>query len=225
MNAVSEKNQKFIFEGLNLLSSVDDLKQCEEEIFSYLKAYSNGSIIDKTELFKVIDKAEYFKVKTDDIIGTISLHVSKVQYEQDDVKDKLTAVNKNACIGKVTLPANIVTSSVLPDFDITIVNLGLDGIDKDRDEIYLKLYYPDLTEFSEKIVPINNNVSNLMDTVKVSVTNMKSPGRNYQYNLSIKVRQRDTGLVFGNMEIRGINISKEVDSFHVIQETYQRVQD
>ena len=122
MDSISEKNQRFILEGLSLLSSLDDLKECEKEIFQYLKTYSEGSIIDKTELFKVIDNAEYFRVKTNDIVGTISLHISKVQYQQKDIEDKLTAVNKNAYVGDVTLPANIVTTDFLPEFNITIVN-------------------------------------------------------------------------------------------------------
>ena len=224
MDSISEKNQRFILEGLSLLSSLDDLKECEKEIFQYLKTYSEGSIIDKTELFKVIDNAEYFRVKTNDIVGTISLHISKVQYQQKDIEDKLTAVNKNAYVGDVTLPANIVTTDFLPQFNVTIVNLGLDGIQKDKDEIYLKLFYPDLMEFSEKIIPINETITDLMGQTTITVNDMKSPGRNYQYNLSIHIRNKESGLVFGSLEIRGINISKEVELNHVIQETYKRIQ-
>lgn len=224
MNAISEKNQKFIMEGLNLLTSLNDLKECEYQIFKNLKTFSEGTLIDKTELFKIIDTAEYFKVKTNDIVGTIALHISKVQYDNDDVEDKLWSVDKNACIGKVTIPVNIVTTNTIPKFTIDVVNLGLEGIDKDRDEIYLKLHYPDLTEFSEKIISFDKSANNIMDTLKVSVSDMKSPGRNYQYNLSIYVRDKVSGLVFGSLEIKGINISKEAEALHVIQETYQRIQ-
>ena len=120
MNDISEKNQRFIIEGLNLLSSLDDLKGCEEEIFKYLEAYSDGSMIDKTELFKVMGNAEYFQVKTNDIVGTVSLHISKVQHEQKDIQDKLDAVDKNAYIGSITLPANIVTTDLIPNFDMDL---------------------------------------------------------------------------------------------------------
>lgn len=224
MNTISEKNQKFIIEGLNLLTSLNDLKECEYEIFKNLKTFNEGTMIDRTELFKIIDTAEYFRVKTNDIVGTISLHISKVQYEHSDIEDKLTAVDKNVQVGKVTIPANIVTTDIIPDFSIDVVNLGLKGIDKDRDEIYLKLYYPDLTEFSEKIIPFKESTNDLMGVLKIPVNGLKSPGRNYQYNLSIQVRDKVSGLIFGNLEIRGINISKEVEAFHVIQETYQRIQ-
>lgn len=223
MNSISEKNQKFILEGLNLLTSIDDLKECEKTIFEFLKAFSDGSIIDKTELFKVLDMAEYFKVKTNDIVGTVSLHISKVQYEQEDVQDKLSAVSKNAHIGNVTLPGYIVTKDFLPTFDLTLTNLGLDGIDKDKDEIYLKLHYPDLTEFSEKVVPVTETVNDLMGSLVITVENMKSPGRNYEYILSIHLRNKETQEVFGKLEIGGINISKEEDLIHVVSKTYTRL--
>lgn len=223
MNDISAKNQRFIIEGLNLLSSLDDLKGCEEEIFKYLEAYSDGSIIDKTELFKVMGDAEYFKVKTNDIVGTVSLHISKVQHEQKDIQDKLDAVDKNAYIGSVTLPANIVTTDLIPNFDITITNLGLHGIDKNNDEVYIKLYYPDLVEYSEKTVAIPRTITGIAENIKLTVEGMRSPGRNYQYNLSIHVRNKKTKAVFGRLEIRGINISKEADSIHVVQKTYERL--
>lgn len=223
MNDISEKNQRFIIEGLNLLSSLDDLKGCEEEIFKYLEAYSDGSMIDKTELFKVMGNAEYFKVKTNDIVGTVSLHISKVQHEQKDIQDKLDAVDKNAYIGSITLPANIVTTDLIPNFDITITNLGLQGIDKNNDEVYIKLYYPDLVEYSEKTITIPRTITGIAENIKLTVEGMKSPGRNYQYNLSIHVRNKKTKAVFGRVEIRGINISKEADSIHVVQETYERL--
>lgn len=223
MNDISEKNQRFIIEGLNLLSSLDDLKGCEEEIFKYLEAYSDGSMIDKTELFKVIGNAEYFKVKTNDIVGTVSLHISKVQHEQKDIQDKLDAVDKNAYIGSITLPANIVTTDLIPNFDITITNLGLQGIDKNNDEVYIKLYYPDLVEYSEKTITIPRTIAGIAENIKLTVEGMRSPGRNYQYNLSIHVRNKKTKAVFGRVEIRGINISKEADSIHVVQETYERL--
>lgn len=223
MNDISEKNQRFIIEGLNLLSSLDDLKGCEEEIFKYLEAYSDGSIIDKTELFKVIGNAEYFKVKTNDIVGTVSLHISKVQYEQKDIQDKLDAVDKNAHIGGITLPANIITADLIPDFDITITNLGLQGVSKNGDEVYIKLHYPDLVEYSEKTIFIPKTVMGIAESIKLTVQGMKSPGRNYQYNLSVHVRDKKTKTVFGRLEIKGINISKEADSIHVVQETYQRL--
>ena len=223
MNDISEKNQRFIIEGLNLLSSLDDLKGCEEEIFKYLEAYSDGSMIDKTELFKVMGNAEYFKVKTNDIVGTVSLHISKVQHEQKDIQDKLDAVDKNAYIGSITLPANIVTTDLIPNFDITITNLGLQGIDKNNDEVYIKLYYPDLVEYSEKTITIPRTITGIAENIKLTVEGMKSPGRNYQYNLSIHVRNKKTKAVFGRLEIRGINISKEADSIHVVQETYERL--
>lgn len=223
MNSISEKNQKFILEGLNLLTSIDDLKECEKTIFEFLKAFSDGSIIDKTELFKVLDMAEYFKVKTNDIVGTVSLHISKVQYEQEDVQDKLSAVSKNAHIGNVTLPGYIVTKDFLPTFDLTLTNLGLDGIDKDKDEIYLKLHYPDLTEFSEKVVPVTETVNDLMGSLVITIENMKSPGRNYEYILSIHLRNKETQEVFGKLEIGGINISKEEDLIHVVSKTYTRL--
>lgn len=223
MNDISEKNQRFIIEGLNLLSSLDDLKGCEEEIFKYLEAYSDGSMIDKTELFKVMGNAEYFKVKTNDIVGTVSLHISKVQHEQKDIQDKLDAVDKNAYIGSITLPANIVTTDLIPNFDITITNLGLQGIDKNNDEVYIKLYYPDLAEYSEKTITIPRTITGIAENIKLTVEGMKSPGRNYQYNLSIHVRNKKTKAVFGRVEIRGINISKEADSIHVVQETYERL--
>lgn len=223
MNDISEKNQRFIIEGLNLLSSLDDLKGCEEEIFKYLEAYSDGSMIDKTELFKVIGNAEYFKVKTNDIVGTVSLHISKVQHEQKDIQDKLDAVDKNAYIGSITLPANIVTTDLIPNFDITITNLGLQGIDKNNDEVYIKLYYPDLVEYSEKTITIPRTITGIAENIKLTVEGMRSPGRNYQYNLSIHVRNKKTKAVFGRVEIRGINISKEADSIHVVQETYERL--
>lgn len=225
MDSISERNQKFISEGLNLLTSLSDLKECEYEVFKMLRLLNEGTIIDQAELLRIMDTAEYFKVKTNDIVSTIILHISKVQYEHEDIKDKLTAVNKNAHIGKVTIPTNIVTSNTIPDFNIDIINLGLNGINKDNDEIYLKLYYPDLTEFSEKIIGFDKSICNIMDTSTVTVSGMKSPGRNYQYNLIIQVREKDTGLVFGKLEIRGINISKEVELIHVIQETYERIQD
>lgn len=223
MNDISEKNQRFIIEGLNLLSSLDDLKGCEEEIFKYLEAYSDGSMIDKTELFKVMGNAEYFQVKTNDIVGTVSLHISKVQHEQKDIQDKLDAVDKNAYIGSITLPANIVTTDLIPNFDITITNLGLQGIDKNNDEVYIKLYYPDLVEYSEKTITIPRTITGIAENIKLTVEGMKSPGRNYQYNLSIHVRNKKTKAVFGRVEIRGINISKEADSIHVVQETYERL--
>ena len=196
MNDISEKNQRFIIEGLNLLSSLDDLKGCEEEIFKYLEAYSDGSMIDKTELFKVMGNAEYFKVKTNDIVGTVSLHISKVQHEQKDIQDKLDAVDKNAYIGSITLPANIVTTDLIPNFDITITNLGLQGIDKNNDEVYIKLYYPDLVEYSEKTITIPRTITGIAENIKLTVEGMKSPGRNYQYNLSIHVRNKKTKAVF-----------------------------
>ena len=223
MNDISEKNQRFIIEGLNLLSSLDDLKGCEEEIFKYLEAYSDGSMIDKTELCKVMGSAEYFKVKTNDIVGTVSLHISKVQHEQKDIQDKLDAVDKNAYIGSITLPANIVTTDLIPNFDITITNLGLQGIDKNNDEVYIKLYYPDLVEYSEKTITIPRTITGIAENIKLTVEGMKSPVRNYQYNLSIHVRNKKTKAVFGRVEIRGVNISKEADSIHVVQETYERL--
>ena len=223
MNDISEKNQRLIIDGLNLLSSLDDLKGCEEEIFKYLEAYSDGSMIDKTELFKVMGNAEYFQVKTNDIVGTVSLHISKVQHEQKDIQDKLDAVDKNAYIGSITLPANIVTTDLIPNFDITITNLGLQGIDKNNDEVYIKLYYPDLVEYSEKTITIPRTITGIAENIKLTVEGMKSPGRNYQYNLSIHVRNKKTKAVFGRVEIRGINISKDADSIHVVQETYERL--
>lgn len=222
MNSISEKNQLFILEGLNLLKSLNDLKECEKTIFNFLEAFYDGSIIDKTELFKVIDTAEYFKVKTNDIVGTVNLHISKVQYDQEDLEPKLNSVNKNAHIGNVTIPGYIITKDTIPDFTVTLTNLGLNGISKD-DELYLKLYYPDLVEFSEKTIPISKAVTELMGSMVIPVKGMKSPGRDYQYNFSLLLRNKKTKEVFGKLELAGIDISKEENYNHVVQKTYTRL--
>ena len=96
-------------------------------------------------------------------------------------------------------------------------------IDKNNDEVYIKLYYPDLVEYSEKTITIPRTITGIAENIKLTVEGMKSPGRNYQYNLSIHVRNKKTKAVFGRVEIRGINISKEADSIHVVQETYERL--
>lgn len=212
MNDISLKNQKFIIEGTNLLTSLNDLKDCELKIFNELKEFREGSIIDRTELFKLFDNAEYFKVKTNDIVSTISLHISKVQHEQIDVKDNLIGAIKNAHIGNVTLKSNIFSGEFIPKFDITITNLGLGGVINGEDEVYLKLYYPQLADYSEQIIQISTSVTTLMDSIILSIDNLRCPDRPYEYNLMIQIRDKATKTVFGETEIKAINITREVQN-------------
>lgn len=210
MNDISLKNQKFIIEGMNLLTSLNDLKDCEFKIFNELKEFKKGSIIDRTELFKLFDNAEYFKVKTNDIVSTVSLHVSKVQYEQMDIQENITGVEKNAHIGNITLKMNIFSGDFIPPFNVTITNLGLGGVVKETDEVYIKLYYPHLSDYSEKIIYLPSTISELMESITLTIENLRCPERAYEYNLIVQVRNKITKKVFGEAELKAINITKEV---------------
>lgn len=211
MDALSKRNQTFVSDSLLMLSLIDDVKVYEKNLEYLIKEYNSGSVPDSTVIFEQYQKIYDAKTKLDDVVSSINMHGWKVFYEEDDLTSLVLSTAKNCKITEVTIPKTIYRESLIPPFNIKLINLGLNAINsEDELEITLSNSSLDADDGISIIIPISDSIDNIMQESSILVETMPCPAIPYEYNLKVKIRNKPTGIYFGEYEQKGINIIEKL---------------
>lgn len=197
-----DKDEKFILDGLQLLNAYYDLKACEQRILELAQNNFRASI-KNDEIFREFDNADYFRIKISDIVSTIYMHCSKVNYTNSQLSDYKLVTSKNITISNIEIDKTIFIDEYIPDFNFKITNLGFTGL-KDTDEIKVSLYNDSLFEKTENKYLVGKNISSIGQHEIITITNLPCPQRQYEYNLKIEILS-DEEVIYSTIK-QGINI-------------------
>jgi len=203
MDEISKKNENFVIEGLQSLYIIDNIIECQEEIINIFNQYNNGKKIDYEFLIKKLEDANYNQTKIKDIVSSINMYASKVQYTADDFNNFKNTVKHNAIINNVTIKRILNRSEVIPQFSLDIINLGFSGINI-GDKVDIALYNTVVNERVEKQYIINESIPTIKGKLVVAISDFISPQTPYEYNLDISISNNNN--VYGQLTIKGINV-------------------
>lgn len=205
MDSASQKNQAFVTDSVLMLSLIDDIEMLGTTIESLVSQYESGLVTDTNVIFSTFQDIYDKKMKLDDIVSSINMYGWKIFYEESDLEEFNLATQKHCVISNCSIEKNFHMSDYVSDFTFTITNLGLNAIDS-GDEVIVKLYNASINQSKLLTFSIENVVSNIMESNTVTVSGLECPTIPYEYTLSIEVRNKESGYIFGSLTIENINI-------------------
>ena len=207
MNEISAKNETFIIEGLQGMYILDDIKNSEKKIKELVNQYNNGENIEYEALVKNLEDANYNETKISDIVSSIKMYYSKIQYEEVDILSYINSVKYNAFINNVTIKKTLANNSIVPNFNVGIVNLGFNGISS-GDMLVLSFYSDSVNEVVNKEYTIDKTILDIKGNLIFTVSNLISPKTPHEYNLSLSIKHGN--VIYGNLIIKGINVKEGI---------------
>ncbi|MGL5713553.1 MAG: hypothetical protein ACRCX2_11090 [Paraclostridium sp.] len=205
MIITNNKHDIHVRESLDIMASLSSsIDTTRNTIEDNIQATNNGLIVEELDFERIIREVKDLYLKICEQAVTVTKHCKMGDYA-DSLKEIQDNILKNIVVEDISIDKLIKVNSLIPDFTISVLNLGIDGI-LISDRVNLRLFYSSNESVID--IEINSPIEQIGERYTIAVSGLMSLSIPCVAELEISFNDLD-GNTYSSHILGGINIYDE----------------